>query len=335
MPETRHKIFISYRRSDAGGSTTAIRKTLIDQFGSEAVFHDVDSISLGAEFPQALRSELARAAVVLAVIGRGWLLAANEYNQRRIDFEDDWVAIELSTALKLPEVTLIPVLVDGARMPPEQALPTSLRALASKNAVTLHHEAWDDTVQRLLARISEVLQPLAPQERPGTAEALTPALIRQVVAEALESVGNVGEQVLLATVDELSRTVATMTARALAADELATLSLLLRRLVGRPVVRVAAYMREIIGNPFSCTTDQGKWLGYAITAERDRYEQDLKGCVLLLPGASVDGALALVVGAAVVESINLDYYGAAGNDPPGPYETATRPVAQLGRAFSG
>jgi hypothetical protein len=117
MATERDRIFISYRRSDSAGTTTAIRKTLLERF-EDQVFHDVAGIDPGDRFPEALRNELDRSVVVLAVIGQGWLGAKNEFHQRRIDFPDDWVNIELATALSSPEVTVIPVLVDGAVMPP-------------------------------------------------------------------------------------------------------------------------------------------------------------------------------------------------------------------------
>src|SRR5262249_46668611 len=149
MTEERDRIFISYRRSDAAGTTTALRKTLLERFEGQ-VFHDVTGIGLGASFPDELRKQLDRAVIVLAVIGKGWLEAANEFHQRRIDFPDDWVNIELSTALINPRVTVIPVLVDGTAMPPAKALPTELAELAARNAVHLRHDAWDETTRPLL-----------------------------------------------------------------------------------------------------------------------------------------------------------------------------------------
>src|SRR5262245_59379577 len=157
MTEERDRIFISYRRSDGAGTTTAIRQTLLERFEGQ-VFHDVTGIGLGASFPDALREQLDRAVIVLAVIGEGWLGAKNEFHQRRIDFPDDWVNIELSTALSSPQVTVIPVLVDGASMPPAKALPTELAELAARNAVHLRHDAWDETTRPLLERIEQILR---------------------------------------------------------------------------------------------------------------------------------------------------------------------------------
>jgi len=269
----------------------------------------------------------------LAVIGRGWLLAANEYGQRRIDFDDDWVAIELSRALGEPEVTVIPVLVDGAKMPPADAFPRQLRSLANKNAITLLHEGWDDTSKRLLEKVAQVLRPNDASNRRTVVEAITPDLIRQIVTNALESADNVRGQVVLATVDDISRIVAAMCARDLRADEISALELLIRRLVGRSVVQVAAYMGEFLGVSFSFPTNAGKWLGYAMSGERTSYEVDYTGCLLLLPGPSLEGRVAQVTGVAVAKAVSLDYYGAASNEPPGPYTSATGPIIQVGTRF--
>jgi hypothetical protein len=154
------------------------------------------------------------------------------------------------------------------------------------------------------------------------------------VAEAFVSVDHVGSQVLLATADEISRIVTTMGTKDLPIEEEGALEVLLGRLVGRPVVRVAAYMGELFGNAFSYRSDQGNWLGYATRASRSNYELDLTGCVLLLPGPSVDGRVAQVTGAAVAKFVNLDYYGASSNEPPGPYVSASGQIIQVEAKFS-
>ena len=333
MAVKRDTIFISYRRSDAAGSATAIRKTLLERFGERAVFRDVEGIDAGAVFPETLRGELKRAAVVIAVIGKEWLRAANEWGQRRIDFEDDWITTELSLSLADPDVTVIPTLVEGARMPPESALPQSLKKLAYRNAVTIRDDAWDDTAKRLLDSVAQILKPDDGDLRRQTSEKSMPDLIRQAVAEALESAGQAARQVLLITVDDISRLVASLTTGELDAKGRANLKLLLDRLLGRPVIRVDAYMKEVLRHTFSYATSEGRWLGYSLHSEVGKYETDHEGCVLLLPGPSSDGRPAELRGAAVIEKVNLDYYGASSNEPPGPYASASEPIVEAGHRF--
>ena len=336
MPFQRDRVFISYRRSDAGASATAIRKTLVDRFGEGAVFYDVSTIDPGADFPETLRNELERAAVVLALMGNGWLRAANEYGQRRIDFDDDWVVIELSKSLKDPEVTVIPVLVDGAHMPPPAALPPSLKPLASRNAVTLRHEAWDETAEPLLETVGKVLQPRSSEIEPEAIEsAVTRNFLRQEISEAFAAIDTAGGQVLLATVGEIARLVALMCARGLHADEKIVMEFLLRCLIGRPLDRVTGYLREVLRSTLAFNATHGKWLGYAMREGRDRYEAKFSGCVLILPQSSVAGGVPVVVGAVVTESVELDFYGAQANEPPGPYESVSAPVVAVGTTLYG
>jgi hypothetical protein len=61
-----------------------------------------------------------------AVRSPNWLNAKDETNQRRLDNRDDFVAIELAGALAR-NILVIPVLVDGTRMPKASELPASLK----------------------------------------------------------------------------------------------------------------------------------------------------------------------------------------------------------------
>jgi hypothetical protein len=323
----RDRIFISYRRSDAAGSTTALRKTLVDRFGEASVFRDVEGIALGAEFPKMLREQLECAAVVLAVIGKDWLRAANEFGQRRIDFDDDWVRTELSLALGDSEVTVIPVLVDGAHMPPARALPTSIVDLATRNAVVLHHDAWDDSARRLLETIASALKPDVSRSLHATPETVTVDVLRQVVIEAVAASSRPADHVLLATIDDISRIMASMTARPLDVEAKATLELLLARLMRQPVVRVDGYMKEVFRNAFAISSTEGRWLGYALSSSApNRYQSNFQHCVLLRPSSSGGEGGAAVAAIAVIKEVNLDYYGAQGNDPPGPYVDYSEPL---------
>ena len=53
---------------------------------------------------------------MLVLIGQSWLTAVEEDGSRRLDNPRDWVVQEIEAALAR-DVTVIPVLVDGARMP--------------------------------------------------------------------------------------------------------------------------------------------------------------------------------------------------------------------------
>jgi TIR domain len=149
---TAGRIFISYRRDDLPGDARALAQDLANVFGADNVFLDI-SLSGGSTWPARLRDELANAPVVLALIGPDWLRSTDEWNRRRIDSPTDWVRQEIETALADPSKLLIPVLLNGATLPPKEALPVSLANLADRQARKLSYETWRSQVDALVADI--------------------------------------------------------------------------------------------------------------------------------------------------------------------------------------
>jgi hypothetical protein len=78
-----HPLFISYRRSDSEAYTGRVYDRLVQHFGREQVFKDVDAIPLGVDFRTHLKSVIANCHAVIAVIGRSWLDARDEAGARR------------------------------------------------------------------------------------------------------------------------------------------------------------------------------------------------------------------------------------------------------------
>jgi hypothetical protein len=134
-------IFINYRRDDDAGFTQALYSRLEQAFPSESPFMDVDNIAPGLDFVQVLNEEVARCDVVIAVIGKNWLAAADDTGERRLDNPEDFVRIEIESALAQKK-RVIPVLVNDAKMPRSTELPESLKAFARCNAVRLTHERF-------------------------------------------------------------------------------------------------------------------------------------------------------------------------------------------------
>ena len=108
-------IFINYRRDDDAGFTQALYRRLEQTFPSESLFMDVDNIAPGLDFVQVLNEEVARCDVVIAVIGKNWLSAADETGERRLHNPEDFVCIEIESALAQKK-RVIPVLVNDAKM---------------------------------------------------------------------------------------------------------------------------------------------------------------------------------------------------------------------------
>lgn len=62
---------------------------------------------------------------LLAIIGQGWLDAADSDGNRRLDNPTDYVRVEIEAALNRG-IPVVPVLVDDATTPTEGDLPPSL-----------------------------------------------------------------------------------------------------------------------------------------------------------------------------------------------------------------
>jgi hypothetical protein len=129
------KIIVSYRRSDSAAITGRIFDRLVDRYGEESVFMDIDRIPFGTDFRHHIQDALRDADVLLAVIGPSWLGKTADGKSRIID-EADPVKVEIEAALK-QGLTVIPVLVDNATMPGAADLPEGIRDLAYINAAPI------------------------------------------------------------------------------------------------------------------------------------------------------------------------------------------------------
>jgi hypothetical protein len=174
------RIFISYRRDDSRGYAGRLQGDLSRRYSDEHVFRDVE-IPPGADFGEYITGLVDKCNVVLAIIGPGWLDARDREGERRIDKADDWVRLEIERALARDGVEVIPVLVDGARLPPREELPESLLALRRRNAFELSDRRWDYDVAQLGQHLDRVLRGTSalhvrPADLPTTtASATTPA----------------------------------------------------------------------------------------------------------------------------------------------------------------
>lgn len=129
------KIFLSYRRSDSAHFAGRLLDFLEMRFGSGSVFFDIESIPLGVDFWDHIKSVLSECAAVVVVIGPNWLdqLRANRRRWYSPHSNRDFVASEIqaASALKLP---VIPVLFDGTAMPTAKELPSQIAFLPNLNA---------------------------------------------------------------------------------------------------------------------------------------------------------------------------------------------------------
>src|SRR5262249_20586272 len=101
-----------------------------------------------------LNNQVAACKFFIAVIGPNWLNVRNEMGERRLDDPDDFVTIEIAAALAR-DIRVIPVLVDGARMPKVEELPKSLKPLVRRQAIELRHAHFGRDAEALIEKIRE------------------------------------------------------------------------------------------------------------------------------------------------------------------------------------
>ena len=143
------RIFISYRREDTAYAAGWLFDRLADRIDPDQIFKDVDSIQPGDDFVDVITRAVDSCDVLLALIGDQWLAITDEEGTPRLAKPDDFVRVEIETALNR-DVRVIPILVEGAPMPRADELPPSLAGLARRQALELSPSRFDFDTSRLL-----------------------------------------------------------------------------------------------------------------------------------------------------------------------------------------
>ena len=95
---------------------------------------------------------------MLVVMGRHWLDARDETGARRLDNSNDFVRLEIATALGR-NIPVIPVRVDGARLPKADQLPDDLKLLVLRQAAIVTHDNFPRDMDGLERSLRLLLRP--------------------------------------------------------------------------------------------------------------------------------------------------------------------------------
>jgi hypothetical protein len=160
-------VFINYRGDDSLTTAGLIDRELAARFGRDQVFLDSESIPLGTDFAEVLLERLRTCKVLLVVMGPRWLSLINEAGERRIDDPTDWVRREIAESLAR-ELRVIPVLLDGVKLPTEEELPGEIAGISRRQYVPLRrrHIGVDlaDLVERLTTAEPELAKAAGRQQ---------------------------------------------------------------------------------------------------------------------------------------------------------------------------
>lgn len=212
-------VFLSYDRSDTEADANALYLSLVAELGSDAVFKDVDNVGLGENWRTAVERAVEQSVIVLAMIGPDWELS-------------EAIELELTTAVRAG-IPIVPVLVRGGRLDAHRGrLPETLAELPYVNGALLDHATWGRDLEPVLAHLrrfrpdqsaSRVAPASTPPPVPDSADdygglsngsvlqrAVLMDALRQVVpAAAVEDKRTILKCVLLESVDDRLRLVAT------------------------------------------------------------------------------------------------------------------------------
>lgn len=158
------KIFISYRRSDAADFTVALYNELRQYYEEDVVFKDLNDIQPGQAFAEVLNAALDESAVVLVIIGPKWYSESG----KRLFEEGDWVRLEIAHALQR-KLRVVPVLVNGAKLPTKDELPEDLHALCERQTHHIDNQRFAYDVAQLCFGIKDLL-PIKKRAKPQTSK---------------------------------------------------------------------------------------------------------------------------------------------------------------------
>ena len=161
------RIFISYRHEGSSGDAGRLRDYLKEVFGPHTLFIDSD-MPIGVKFKDHLHDQLNECGVFLAIIGRNWLNACDEDGHRRLDDADDWVRVEIASALARG-IKVVPVIIDDGVIPKPSDLPSDLKSLPEFQAFRVRNNQFERDSAALADKLREALgqtnAPTANEER--------------------------------------------------------------------------------------------------------------------------------------------------------------------------
>ena len=135
------KIFISYSREDSGAAAGRLYDHLQRRVGAKRLFKDVDTMEIGVDFADQIKSAIDQSNILILVIGRNFITEQGTTKNNRLFNENNFVRLELEYALAKGK-PIVPVLVNGATMPTVADLPESLHPILILHGAFLRNERW-------------------------------------------------------------------------------------------------------------------------------------------------------------------------------------------------
>jgi TM2 domain-containing membrane protein YozV len=142
------KIILSFRKFSTGDTARRIHTMLSSVFGPNSVLAGTESMAaFSTDGQQDVIDAVMDADVLLVLIDRDWL--SGGWVQEPSDSD----VMAINTALFEPSTEVIPLLLDGAYMPPMAELPVTLHELTRQRPVRISSATLDIDIRRLIQQL--------------------------------------------------------------------------------------------------------------------------------------------------------------------------------------
>ena len=148
------KVLVSYRREQSrklGSDLTALLQDRLD------VHQDVYDVRPDDDRTGVIPQVVGASDAVVVIIGPRWLDATTPAGERCIDQRDDYVRLEIESALASGKV-LVPVLPPQVEMPSPEQLPVPIRDLTKQAPHSVSEQTLTEDAERLATRIEDALK---------------------------------------------------------------------------------------------------------------------------------------------------------------------------------
>lgn len=147
-------IFISYRRNDSDVAAGRLAGDLMEIFGRDAIFRDIDTLHIGEDYTTALDRALDSCAALIAIIGPRWANVTDDAGKPRLQDSSDWVRAEIRRALER-NIRVVPLLL-ATTMPKESEVPSDLKPLLQRQAQDISDRGWKQDVELLAQALEKI-----------------------------------------------------------------------------------------------------------------------------------------------------------------------------------
>ena len=130
--------------------------------------------------------------MLLVVIGPNWATCTDDEGRRRLEDPNDYVRLEVQSALAKPDLRVIPVLVGDAKMPSASSLPSTLEPLTRRNATILLDELWRPSLAQLIEVLERIRDELATSVAGTAAPVVASSPLGDVPVQSIEGAGAAG-----------------------------------------------------------------------------------------------------------------------------------------------